>query len=365
MRLTGQRLLVAQVIPTVGVEGEDGAKRRLTMLKHFSRLVDPSAKKAKFLSAFQKKPSSGPRDDLPATDSGSLQAATSGAQAAEEAGPVKEEAGMQTASGCLDERRQGAVKQENGAVKQQKDLSLADIKAEDVAAEDQPTKVGAAQAAASGDKGAHRKGKDAESEVDISTSDSDLKSEDLQAVKEELADCLQDSDRAGETHPMIHFKELLNLYILVSETSMTAALCLLGESTAGVLYASHGGACKFRDSRLIFGAMAAADEDSERSHLEEAVQQLISILGADTSTLEARRLLFKAGGDIERALNLYYNSTEASGEPECVHHWARAAISLMPSPDPLHPVLLAFQVTVIKIVGVGELGDESFFLLNH
>ena len=49
------------------------------------------------------------------------------------------------------------------------------------------------------------------------------------------------------------------------------------------------------------------------------MQQLISILGTDTSTLEARRLLFKAGGDIERALNLHYNSTEASGEPEYVN----------------------------------------------
>ena len=172
------------------------------MLKHFSRLIDPSAKKAKFLSAFQRKPYSGPGDELAANDSGSLQAAPSGAQAAEEADHVKEEDGMHTASACLIGGRQGAVKQENGAVKQEKDLSLADIKAEEEAAEDQPMEGGAAQADISGDKGWNGKGKDPESEVDISTSDSDVKPEYLQAVKEELADCLQDSNKAGENRPI-------------------------------------------------------------------------------------------------------------------------------------------------------------------
>ena len=46
------------------------------------------------------------------------------------------------------------------------------------------------------------------------------------------------------------------------------------------------------------------------------MQQLMSILGTETSTLEARRLLFKAGGDIERALNLHYNDSEAEAAGE-------------------------------------------------
>lgn len=45
------------------------------------------------------------------------------------------------------------------------------------------------------------------------------------------------------------------------------------------------------------------------------MQQLISILGTETSTLDARRLLFKAGGNIERALNLHYNDTASTGQP--------------------------------------------------
>lgn len=52
------------------------------------------------------------------------------------------------------------------------------------------------------------------------------------------------------------------------------------------------------------------------------MQQLISILGTETSTLEARRLLFKAGGDIERALNLHYNDSEAEATGELLLHLA-------------------------------------------
>ena len=62
-------------------------------------------------------------------------------------------------------------------------------------------------------------------------------------------------------------------------------------------------------------ADAGADGDSERQHMEEAVEQLISILGSETSTLEARQLLFKAGGDIGRALNLHYDDTGNAGKP--------------------------------------------------
>ena len=48
--------------------------------------------------------------------------------------------------------------------------------------------------------------------------------------------------------------------------------------------------------------------------MEDAVQQLISILDPDTSTLEARQLLFRANGDIARALNLHYDDASNSGE---------------------------------------------------
>ncbi len=195
-------VLMVQVIPTVGVEGDDGDKKRLAMLKHFSRLVDPLAKKAKFLSAFQKKPSSTAPDELTATASGSLKAAPSGAHANEEAVHVKEEGGMQTGSASLHESKEGPVKDE-------KDLSLADIKAEDIkvedeAAEEKPMQEGAAQAEVVEDTDVPGKGKDPESEVDISTSDSDVKPEELQAVKEELADCLQDGTKAGETCSVTH-----------------------------------------------------------------------------------------------------------------------------------------------------------------
>ena len=192
--------LKVQVIPTVGVEGDDGDKKRLAILKHFSRLVDPSAKKAKFLSAFQKKPSWAAQDELPAIASGSLKAAPSGAHAAEEAVHVKEEGGMHTGSGGHHESTEGLVKQE-------KDLSLAYLKAEDVkvkaeAAEEEPAQNGAAQAEVYTDRPG--KDKDPESEIDISTSDSDVKPEELQAVKDELADCLQDSAKAGENCSSIH-----------------------------------------------------------------------------------------------------------------------------------------------------------------
>lgn len=45
-----------QVIPTVGVEGENGEKNLRSMLKHFRNLVDENASKANFLAAFKGKP---------------------------------------------------------------------------------------------------------------------------------------------------------------------------------------------------------------------------------------------------------------------------------------------------------------------
>eukprot|EP00884_Botryococcus_braunii_P017307 jgi/Botrbrau1/425/Bobra.110_2s0075.1 len=43
-----------QVIPTVGVSGEDGERRRAAMLEHFRNLVDGNAAKANFLSRWTK-----------------------------------------------------------------------------------------------------------------------------------------------------------------------------------------------------------------------------------------------------------------------------------------------------------------------
>ena len=43
-----------QVIPTVGVEGDDGELRRSKLVEHFRNLVNETASKAKFLAAFKK-----------------------------------------------------------------------------------------------------------------------------------------------------------------------------------------------------------------------------------------------------------------------------------------------------------------------
>jgi hypothetical protein len=63
-----------QVIPTVGVEGPDGEKRRLAMLKAFSTLVCETASRAKFLQTFQRRPSgekgSGALASAPAAEDG-------------------------------------------------------------------------------------------------------------------------------------------------------------------------------------------------------------------------------------------------------------------------------------------------------
>ena len=47
------------MVPTVGIEGPDGERRRRAMLKAFSTLVHETASRAKFLAAFQRKASSG------------------------------------------------------------------------------------------------------------------------------------------------------------------------------------------------------------------------------------------------------------------------------------------------------------------
>ena len=69
--------------------------------------------------------------------------------------------------------------------------------------------------------------------------------------------------------------------------------------------------------RHSWALTCAADFEAEeegKPDMEDAVQQLISILDPDTSTLEARQLLFRANGDIARALNLHYDDASNSGE---------------------------------------------------
>lgn len=51
------RLSGTQVIPTVGVEGENAERNLRSMLKHFRNLVDENASKATFLAAFKGKQS--------------------------------------------------------------------------------------------------------------------------------------------------------------------------------------------------------------------------------------------------------------------------------------------------------------------
>ena len=70
-------------------------------------------------------------------------------------------------------------------------------------------------------------------------------------------------------------------------------------------------------SRHSWALTYAADFEAEeegKPDMEDAVQQLISILDPDTSTLEARQLLFRANGDIARALNLHYDDASNSGK---------------------------------------------------
>ena len=58
---------------------------------------------------------------------------------------------------------------------------------------------------------------------------------------------------------------------------------------------------------------ADSDEEVEKPSMDENVQELLCILGTKTSTLEARQLLFRAGGDIGRALNLHYDEPLPAG----------------------------------------------------
>lgn len=47
------------------------------------------------------------------------------------------------------------------------------------------------------------------------------------------------------------------------------------------------------------------------NNFEETVEQLMGILGQGCSLLQARQLLFQAGGDLQHALNLYCDRPSA------------------------------------------------------
>ncbi len=106
-----------QVIPTVGVEGKEGEKRRRAIMKRFSRLVDQTSAKAKFLQAFQSRQDSGALSAGTAeegTDEGSRAEAGSTAEAASEAG--EEEAGESAEAGVvLGGSEHGSGKMEEGS----------------------------------------------------------------------------------------------------------------------------------------------------------------------------------------------------------------------------------------------------------
>lgn len=57
--LTDASAASPQIIPTVGVDGQDGDKNRRKMLQHFCSLVDTTASKAKFLKAMAPRPQRG------------------------------------------------------------------------------------------------------------------------------------------------------------------------------------------------------------------------------------------------------------------------------------------------------------------
>ncbi len=234
---------MVQVIPTVGVEGDESDKKRLAMLKHFSRLVDPSAKKAKFLSAFQKRPRSETLEEQATTADSSVKEAIngdgsmkgapsgtdikvkaelveqtaaadiaikqasiaaggsskrplSGADVKAEANSIKEEDNRQTGSGCFHDSTEHAPRQE-------RDLSLADIKAEGDTGQPKIKKHGDAPAEQVKGVDISGEGKEPGSDVDISSSDGDVKSEELQAAEEELADCLQEDSHTGKKSALL------------------------------------------------------------------------------------------------------------------------------------------------------------------
>ncbi len=114
---------VLQVIPTVGVEGKEGEKRRRAILKRFSRLVDQTSAKAKFLQVFQSRQDSDAVLAETAEDSdkgGATDNAEDTREAASEEG--EEEAGESAEAGVV----QGAAEHSSGRMKDDRSASGAE-----------------------------------------------------------------------------------------------------------------------------------------------------------------------------------------------------------------------------------------------
>ena len=139
-----------QVIPTVGVEGKEGEKRRRAILKRFSRLVDQTYSKAKFLQAFQSRQDSGAVLAEAAEDGDRSAAArdagdTAGAaseKGEEEAGQSTEEDGIEGAP----EQSSGRKEEDRAASgAQPEDRGDLEIQADEGAAEQGDAGVGEAE----------------------------------------------------------------------------------------------------------------------------------------------------------------------------------------------------------------------------
>ena len=312
-------LVLLQVIPTVGVDGENADRNRRAMLKHFSRLVDSSARKAKFLSAFQKRPRSGTLGDQPgAQDGGTMTPATdkdgqlgsvkpdvvhgtdsSGRKPGSNDKPqpqdVKSEGLQQESANCMDDIQQDnakqedgkapdfsiGLKQENGKVSEHASLQPQHIKIEDVS----------------------ENGKLADSEAEISSCDESVKAEELRGI--------EDPSEFFSSPVLQHQKCSATFRHEVGMSSLCLDLRVRHVQCIHTMHVHLG------SPRHSWALTCAADFEAEeegKPDMEDAVQQLISILDPDTSTLEARQLLFRANGDIARALNLHYDDASNSGE---------------------------------------------------
>ena len=200
-------LVLLQVIPTVGVDGENADRNRRAMLKHFSRLVDSSARKAKFLSAFQKRPRSGTLGDQPgAQDSGMMTSvidedgqldsvkagvlqgtdSSMGKPGSNDKGQpkgVKSEGLLQEGSSCMDDILQDIAKQEDGkAPDYSTGLKQENGKVHDCASL-QPQHIKTEDVSGSG--------KLADSEAEISSCDGSMKAEEPRADEDGAAVCME------------------------------------------------------------------------------------------------------------------------------------------------------------------------------
>ena len=223
-------VLKLQVIPTVGVEGDDAEKKQLAMLKHFSRLVDPSAKKAKFLSAFQKRPRSGTLEEQPGDADSSAGKTPAGADEQPDdrkQAIAAESSGRKTAAGAdeqsdymeLDGGMHGDSMQrlECDTAQQASDVAEVEVKAEK---EEVPS--AGARAETVQKQEASGKGKRSGSDVKSSSCDTDVKAEDLQANKDEMEEALQEvGDEPGEIWTCSSFSTLL------TETRSALPQCVL------------------------------------------------------------------------------------------------------------------------------------------